>query len=141
MHHLFHGHHLEAALDTQPELLADLIIEQEWIEEPRRRGEITAAIDGLVDKVWYSRHMLRHEMIEAGKIKLVDKEIFLGHDHRNRPVQCDIWEGALKDATKVEMVYGVENLGPWDDFKWGVINGKLSALRLVLDDERDMLDT
>ena len=117
------------------------MIEQERIEEPRRLGEIIAAIDGLVDKVWYSRHMLRHEMIKAGKIKLVDKETFPVHDPRSRPIQCDIWEGALKAATKVEMEYGVENLGPWDDFEWGMINGKLSALRWVLGDEWDMLDT
>jgi len=49
--------------------------------------------------------------------------------------------GALAAATKTAEEVGLENLSPWDDFEWGVINGKLSALRWVLGDEWDMLDT
>lgn len=37
--------------------------------------------------------------------------------------------------------YGWENFGPWTDFEWGMINGKLSAIRWMLGDEWDMLDT
>ena len=52
-----------------------------------------------------------------------------------------IWEGAKKAAAKVEKTYGKENLGPWTKFEWGMLNGKLSALRWCLGDEWDMLDT
>lgn len=36
---------------------------------------------------------------------------------------------------------GEDNLGPYSDFEWGMINGKLSALRWVLGEDWDMLDT
>ncbi len=131
----------EALHRVQPELLSDLMIEEEWIEQPRRFTEIIAAIDELVDKIWYDRHQMRRHMIEAGKIKIVEKETFPIRDHSSRPIQRNIWEGAVKAAAKVEKKYGAENLGPWDDFEWGMLNGKLSALRWVLGDEWDMLDT
>jgi hypothetical protein len=83
----------------------------------------------------------REERIEHGKIKIVEKETFPVKDHQRRPIQRDVWEGALKAAAKVEKKYGLENLGPWDDFEWGMLNGKLSALRWALADDWDMLDT
>jgi hypothetical protein len=62
-------------------------------------------------------------------------------DHATRPVQRDVWERALKAARRVEKKRGKKNLGPWSDLEWGMINGKLSALRWVLGDDWDMLDT
>jgi hypothetical protein len=43
----------------------------------------------------------------------------------------------LKSCLKL----GKDNCGPWTDFEWGMINGKLSALRWALGSEWDMLDT
>jgi hypothetical protein len=126
---------------VKPAQLANLMVEQQWVEEPRRLTEIVDAIDELITKVWYNRHQVRRDMVESGKTKLVEKETFPIKDHRTRPIQRDIWEGALKAAAKVEKRFGLENLGPWDDFEWGMLNGKLSALRWVLGDEWDMLDT
>jgi hypothetical protein len=94
-------------------------------EEMRDVHEILDAMDEYFDKVWYNRHWNLRYKIEKG-LDTVDP---------------DIWKGALKAAKKVEKKYGFKNLGPWDDFEWGMINGKLSALRWVFGDEWDMLDT
>ena len=56
-------------------------------------------------------------------------------------IQRDVWKRAKEAARKVERRFGEKNLGPWDDFEWGMVNGKLSTLRWVLGDEWDMLDT
>jgi hypothetical protein len=124
-----------------PELLENVRFELEFTEEPRRLSEILESIDELWDKVWYNRHWNRRIAIEEGRTKIVEKETFPITDHETRPIQRDVWEGALKAAERVEKQYGLEHLGPWDDFEWGMINGKLSALRWVLGDEWDMLDT
>jgi hypothetical protein len=119
------------------ELMAEHVFFQEWDEEPRTATEIGATIAELPDKVWYNRHKLREQMIDVGRIELVDNE------PRPSPgtIRRDIWRGALKAAAKVEKRYGLQSLGPWDDFEWGMLSGKLSALRWVLGDEWDNLDT
>lgn len=131
----------EALRCVQPEQFADLIIEQEWFEEPRRLMEIVAAADELCTKIWYNRHQVTREKIALGETEIVEKETFPVKNHARRPIQRDVWEGALRAAAKVEKKIGLKNLGPWDDFEWGMLNGKLSALRWVLGDDWDMLDT
>jgi hypothetical protein len=53
-----------------------------------------------------------------------------------RPNNCrqEHWEGAQKSALRVEQELKGE-LGPWDDVGWGMILGKVSALRWVLGDD------
>ena len=59
-----------------------------------------------------------------------------------QPGQCvGSWKKALAAAKRTEDEVGLDNLGPRDDFEWGMLNGKLSALRWVLGDEWDVLDT
>jgi hypothetical protein len=118
-------------------LLTEQMMLEEWEADPRSASAILDAIEELVDKVWYNRHQVRRERIEEGSIVLVEKDVAPGQGVIHRY----IWEGALKAAKRVERRYGPENLGPWDDFEWGMVNGKLSALRWVLGDEWDMLDT
>jgi len=92
--------------------------------------------------VWYNRHQNTRIRIERGDIRVVEKETYPRPQGRGREtILGSVWGRACKAATRVERRIGKNNLGPWDDFEWGMINGKLSALRWVLGDDWDLLDT
>lgn len=44
-------------------------------------------------------------------------------------MERDIWQQAENAAAAVKERYGHRITGPWADYEWGMINGKLSALR------------
>ncbi len=92
---------------------------------PRSEEEIVSAIDEFFDKIWYDRHQLLKHQIETGR----------------ETVNSDIWIKAEEAAKKIEAKYPKSELGPHSDFDWGMINGKLSALRWVMGDKWDFLDT
>ena len=117
----------EGMLKNLDSLFGGHKIEEEFYEEdePRSIDEIVDAVGGFLDKIWFDRHLSLRYRIETG-MEAVDPEI---------------WKGALNSAQKVIDKYGEENLGPYSDFEWGMLNGKLSALRWVLGDDWDMLDT
>jgi hypothetical protein len=131
----------EALRRIEPSLVTDLMLEQSWTQEPRGLTEILEAEDLFFNQVWYNRHWGLRIGVQEGRIKVVEKETYPRRPGAPETVQGDVWKGALKAAARVERRYGKKNLGPWDDFEWGMINGKLSALRWVLGDEWDMLDT
>jgi hypothetical protein len=131
----------DALRRVAPEMLSEITFEHEWVEEPRRLTEIVEAIDEFCDKVWYDRHQQWRQRVAEGKdIIYPTGKPPLNVDHQ-RQTPKDIWDGARKAARRIEKKYGENNLGPWTKFEWGMINGKLSALRWVLGDEWDMLDT
>lgn len=116
--------------------LSDAQYEHDFTEETRGLQEILSAMDELIDKVWYNRHLNLAYHIEKGTIRIIpDSEEKYGHD----VIQESIWKGAREAALKIEEKY--EDFGPWNDFEWGMLNGKLSALRWVLGEEWDLLDT
>lgn len=131
----------EALRRVEPSLVTDIMLEHSWTQEPRGLTEILEAEDLLFHQVWYNRHWNMRIGIEKGKVKVVDKETYPRPPGAPETIQRDVLKGALKAARRVERRYGKKNLGPWDDFEWGMINGKLSSLRWVLGDEWDMLDT
>jgi hypothetical protein len=95
-------------------------------EEPRTFAEILEAEQEYFDKVWYVRKLILLERIEAG-------------EHESLPPELsDRMHAAMR---AIEDRYGREHLGPWDDWGWGFVQGKLAALRWVLGSEWDFLDT
>jgi hypothetical protein len=129
----------EALHRVRPELVSDIMMEEEFHFETRSFKEILEAEEELEAKIWYNRHQIRTERIESGEIKIIDRKDFSVNSAQNTIVK-DIWEGAKKSARKIEKKYGKENL-QWDDFDWGMLNGKLSALRWVMGDDWDSLYT
>ena len=94
-------------------------------DEVRTLEDVLEAENMFFDKIWFDRHLSLEYRIEQGM----------------EDVNPEIWQGAMESARKVIEKYGEENLGPYRDFEWGMLYGKLSALRWVLGDEWDMLDT
>jgi len=108
----------------------------------RSLSDLNNEEDRLSTQVWYIRHKIRAAAIASGQIKvLAQADYSADHSRPHGAVLDTIWEEASNHAKEVEKRYGIENLGPWDDFEWGMINGKLSALRWVLGYDWDMLDT
>lgn len=91
----------------------------------RAEDEIEAALSEVEDKVWYDRHIMLAERSQASQIDLWGRQI-------------DVAELL---AQKIRDKYGVENLGPYTDFQWGMLCGKLSALRWVTGDDWDDLSS
>lgn len=121
------------------ELVEEIEFENEWFLEPKSLSEILEVEDKLVEKIWYNRHKLREQSIKNGKTQIVKRENY-DVENANTTIVKEIWDGAKKAAKEVENKYGEENLY-YDDFEWGMINGKLSALRWVIGDDWDNLDT
>jgi hypothetical protein len=91
----------------------------------RSQSEIIAAEQEFFDRVWYERHLVFRRKYERGEKEGTPESIY---------------QMALEAAERAKA--GRPDLRPCeDDFKWGMWNGKLSALRWVLGDEWDFLDT
>ncbi len=139
-------HYASSIIDAINSIDSEMLAEYEWERtydsEPRWLSEILDAENLLFKQVWYNRHMNLRLKVKSGEVRIITKEEFDKLDGYHPEVVVDtIWEGALEAAERTENEVGRGSLGPWHDFDWGMLNGKLSAIRWVLGDEWNMLDT
>lgn len=94
----------------------------------RNDKQILDTYNEFWDKIWWNRHARWRMLVESGE------ETLSGERH-------GLFEQAENAAREIEKKYGRANL-EFDDFEWGLLNGRMSALSWVLGSEwNESLDT
>ena len=128
--------------DYASELIEEITFDREYSQESRALAELLAAQDKLTTQIWYGRKGGIIAAVASGKEKRVSNEVWEASTpvERRGMIVDEIWDGMIAAMKSAEVRYPDE-LGPWTDFQWGMLSGKLSAIRWALGDEWDMLDT
>lgn len=131
---------------VDPDMDTDLRYIDEYEFQPRGLTDLLKATDRLTTQVWHNRHVYMQWQIDRGKHKLVSRAEWAANwqkrkGYNQRHTIDEVWTGAQRSRKKAERKLGEGNYGPYTDFEWGMVNGKLSALRWALGEDWDMLDT
>lgn len=124
--------------EIDSDIVEEITFDNEYLFESRSLTEILESIDEFEQKVWYGRHGLLADSVRKKKVKIVDKRT--KDEYNPREITREIWEAAEASARKIEEKFPDDH-GPWNDFDWGMLSGKLSTLRWILGDDWDMLNT
>ena len=92
-------------------------------------------------QVWFNRNKAALFTNKEGRIVVCDDGSRPIESGELPPFSGISREQALLTAHDAVTRYGKERFGPWNDFEWGMINGKLSAIRWMLGGDWDQLDT
>lgn len=89
----------------------------------RTTAELAAAAQELEDRIWYNRKIVLMNSIR----------------HRATPMPPeDIMDAITAHMREIEQKY---TSASYNTYEWGVVNGRLSALRWIFGEDWDMLDT
>ena len=115
---------LEVYLDSP---YADDFLEEypEYEQEMRSEEEIGEYMSEACDRVWLVRRQNHIYKLLMGK----------------ESINIDILDGMNKAITEVCEKYNIDFQEPVSDWEYGYWSGILAALRWVMGDEKDMLDT
>lgn len=102
------------------------LIRRFLFDVPRNENEILEAEREFCDRVWYNRKLVYLEKIETSLEQAAPQETM---------------EGMARGMRECEERYGGQKNLVYDDFEWGMVNGKLSALRWMLGEDWDELYT
>ena len=124
------------------DLIEEITFDREYNQQSRALFELLEAEEKLTTQIWYDRKGGIIDAAESGKLKRVPREVWEAAtlEERRGMIVDQIWDGMIAAMKSAEEEYPDE-LGPWTDFEWGMLSGKLSAIRWVLGCEWDTLDT